>query len=110
MEFVAVFLDSERLDLTVNMALSPPAKCDVKARDGVPILKTPFEIGPRWILLLALENRAQFVKLTHTITCSNYGARITERYRFVFHPKLNMDVTDIPNMPVGIWGCWPAIV
>lgn len=95
------FLDSERLDLTVSMALSPPAKSnDVKARDGMPNLEGTFEIGPEVdFTFWRSENRARFVKLLMPLRAAITVQGSPKDIGFVFHPKLNMDVTDIPNMP-----------
>ena len=59
------FFDTDRVDLTVSVLLSPPSGSDdVPARAGMPDLKATFEIGPQVdITLWRRENRARFVKL-----------------------------------------------
>lgn len=59
------FFDTDRLDFTVSLALSPPASSDdIKARSGMPDLDATFEIGPQMdITFWRSENRARFLKL-----------------------------------------------
>jgi MipA family protein len=95
------FFDSDRLDLTLSMALSAPASSkDVAARAGMPDLNATFEIGPEMdVTLWRSENRARFVKLLLPLRT---GITLTGSPRdigWIFHPKLNMDITDIPGMP-----------
>jgi outer membrane scaffolding protein for murein synthesis (MipA/OmpV family) len=95
------FFDSDWIDLTVSMALSPPASSkDIKARTGMPDIEGTFEIGPQVDLTFwRSENRARFVKLLMPMRAAITVEGSPESIGWVFHPKLNMDVTDIPNMP-----------
>lgn len=94
------FFDSDRLDLTVSAALSPPASSDdISARNGMPDLKATFEIGPQVDLTLwRSENRARFVKLLLPLRAAFTVEGSPKDIGWVFHPKLNLDVTDIPGM------------
>ncbi len=93
--------DSDRVELTVSLALSPPAPSDdVKARAGMPDLETTFEIGPQLDLTLwRSENRARFVKLLLPLRAAVTLESSPESIGWVFHPKLNMDITDLPGLP-----------
>jgi len=97
----ASFFDSDRLDLTVSLALSPPAASeDITARDGMPDLEGTFEIGPQMdVTFWRSENRARFVKLLLPLRAAITVEGSPKDIGFVFHPKLNMDITDLPGMP-----------
>ena len=93
--------DSERVDLTLSLALSPPAPSDdIKARNNMPDLEATFEIGPQLDLTFwRSENRARFVKLLLPLRAAFTVEGSPKDIGWVFHPKLNMDITDLPNMP-----------
>lgn len=95
------FFDSDRLDLTVSMALSAPASSeDITARKGMPDLKGSFEIGPEIdVTLWRSENRARFVKLLLPLRTAVTLEGSPKDIGWVFHPKLNMDITDLPGLP-----------
>ncbi len=95
------FFDSDRLDLTVSMALSAPASSeDITARKGMSDLKGSFEIGPQVdVTLWRSENRARFVKLLLPLRTAITLEGSPKDIGWVFHPKLNMDITDLPGMP-----------
>jgi len=95
------FFDSDRLDLSVSLALSPPVSSDdIKARAGMPDLKSTFEIGPQMdVTFWRSENRARFVKLLLPLRAAVTVEGTPKDIGVVFHPKLNMDITDIPGMP-----------
>ncbi len=95
------FLDTDRLELTVSMALSPPAKSkNINARNGMPDLKGTFEIGPEMdVTFWRSENRARFVKLLLPMRAAFTVEGSPKDIGWVFHPKLNMDITDIPHLP-----------
>ena len=95
------FFDSDRLDLTVSLALSPPANSsDIKARDGMSDLDATFEIGPEMdVTLWRSENRARFVKLLLPLRAAITVQGTPKDIGVVFHPKLNMDITDLPGLP-----------
>ncbi|PKO37924.1 MAG: MipA/OmpV family protein [Betaproteobacteria bacterium HGW-Betaproteobacteria-6] len=94
------FFDSDRVDLTVSLALSPPVSSDdITARAGMPDLEGTFEIGPQMdITFWRSENRARFVKLLLPLRTAITVEGSPKSIGWVFHPKLNMDITDIPGM------------
>lgn len=94
------FFDSDRVDLTVSMALSPPGSSDdIRARSGMPDLEATFEIGPQMdVTFWRSENRARFVKLLLPLRAAFTVEGSPKDIGWVFHPKLNMDITDIPGM------------
>jgi outer membrane scaffolding protein for murein synthesis (MipA/OmpV family) len=94
------FFDSDRLDLTVSLALSPPVSSDnIRARSGMPDLEGTFEIGPEMdVTFWRSENRARFVKLLLPLRAAVTVEGSPKTIGWVFHPKLNMDITDIPGM------------
>lgn len=93
--------DSDRVDLTVSLALSPPvASEDIKARNGMSDLKATFEIGPELdFTFWRSENRARFVKLLMPLRAAVTVEGSPKDIGWVFHPKLNMDITDLPGLP-----------
>jgi MipA family protein len=95
------FFDSDRLDLTVSLALSPPASSkDITARSGMRDLDATFEIGPQMdITFWRSENRARFVKLLLPLRAAFTVEGTPKDIGWVFHPKLNMDITDLPGLP-----------
>lgn len=95
------FFDSDRLDLTVSLALSPPASSeDIKARAGMSDLDATFEIGPQMdVTFWRSENRARFVKLLLPLRAAFTVQGTPRDIGWVFHPKLNMDITDLPGLP-----------
>ena len=95
------FFDSDRLDLTVSAALSPPANSDdIAARTGMPDLKATFEIGPQIDLTLwRSASRARFVKLLLPLRAAFTVEGSPKDIGWVFHPKLNLDITDLPGLP-----------
>lgn len=95
------FFDSDRVDLTVSLALSPPIDSkDIKVRSGMTDLEATFEIGPQMdVTFWRSENRARFVKLLLPLRAAITVEGSPKSIGWVFHPKLNMDITDLPNMP-----------
>lgn len=95
------FFDSDRLDLTVSLALSPPVSSkDIDARNGMSDLKPTFEIGPQMdITFWRSENRARFVKLLLPLRAAFTVESSPKDIGLIFHPKLNMDITDLPGLP-----------
>lgn len=93
--------DTDRIDFSVSVALSPPAKSkDVKARTGMPNLDATFEIGPQLDLTLwRSTDRARFLKLLLPLRAAFTVDRSPQDVGWVFHPRLNLDVTDLPAMP-----------
>lgn len=94
------FFDSDRVDLTVSLALSPPVSSDdITARAGMPDLEGTFEIGPQMdVTFWRSENRARFVKLLLPLRAAITVQGSPKDIGWVFHPKLNMDITDITGM------------
>lgn len=97
----ASFFDSDFIDLTVSMALSPPANSsEIKARTGMSDLEGTFEIGPQIDLTFwRSENKARFIKLLMPLRAAFTVEGSPKDIGWVFHPKLNMDITDLPGMP-----------
>lgn len=97
----ASFFDSDFIDLTVSMALSPPASSsEIKARTGMSDLEGTFEIGPQIDLTFwRSENKARFIKLLMPLRAAITVESSPKDIGWVFHPKLNMDITDLPGLP-----------
>lgn len=95
------FFDTDRIDLTVSLALSPPANSDdIRARAGMPNLDATFEIGPQMdVTLWRSENRARFVKLLLPLRAAFTVEGSPKDIGWVFHPRLNLDITDLPGLP-----------
>ncbi|MEF8720311.1 MAG: MipA/OmpV family protein [Candidatus Accumulibacter necessarius] len=95
------FFDSDRVDLSVSLALSPPGSSDdIRARSGMPNLEATFEIGPQMdITFWRSENRARFVKLLLPLRAAFTVESSPQDVGWVFHPRVNMDITDLPGMP-----------
>ena len=96
----ASLFDSDRVDLTISAALSPPSSSkDIRIRNGMPDLEGSFEIGPQVNLTLwRSDDRARFVKLLLPMRAAFTLEGSPKDIGWVFHPKLNMDVTDIPGL------------
>lgn len=96
----ASLFDSDRVDLTVSAALSPPSSSkDIRARNGMPDLEGSFEIGPQLDLTLwRADDRARFVKLLLPVRAAFTLEGSPKDIGWVFHPKLNMDITDLPGL------------
>ena len=97
----ASFFDSDFIDLTVSMALAPPASSsEIRARTGMSDLEGTFEIGPQIDLTFwRSENKARFVKLLMPLRAAITVEGSPQNVGWVFHPKLNMDITDLPGLP-----------
>ncbi len=95
------FLDTDRIDFTVSAFLSPPSGSDnIPARAGMPDLKATFEIGPQVdVTLWRSENRARFVKLRLPLRAAFTVEGPPQDVGWVFHPNLNLDITDLPGLP-----------
>lgn len=88
-------------DMTVSAALSPPAFSeDVIAREGMPDLEATFEVGPQLNLTFwRSENKARHLKLLLPLRKAYTLERSPQDLGWVFHPKLNVDVRDLPGLP-----------
>ena len=95
------FFDTDRVDLTVSLALSPPmGSNDIPIRTGMPDLKATFEVGPQVDLTLwRSENRARFLKLLMPLRAALTVEGSPQGVGWVFSPTLNVDITDLPGMP-----------
>ncbi|MGB4912312.1 MAG: MipA/OmpV family protein [Candidatus Dechloromonas phosphoritropha] len=95
------FFDTDRVDFTVSLALSPPTGSeDIRARAGMPDLKATFEIGPQVDLTLwRSENRARFLKLRLPLRTALTVEGSPQDVGWVFSPNANFDITDLPGLP-----------
>lgn len=93
--------DSERVDLNVSFALSPPVSSDsVSAREGMPRLASTLEFGPQLDLLLwRSNNHARSLKLQVPLRTAYTLEKSPKQVGWVLHPKLNLDVTDVAGFP-----------
>lgn len=91
---------SDRVNLTVSAALSPPAPSeDIVARAGMPDLRASFELGPQLDLTLwRAENRERTLKLLLPLRTAYTLERSPQHIGWVFHPKLNLDMGDMPGL------------
>ena len=96
----ASLFDSDRVDLTISAALSPPSSSkDIHIRAGMPDLEASFEIGPQLDLTLwRAADRARFVKLLLPLRAAFTVENSPRDIGWVFHPKLNMDIADLPGL------------
>jgi len=97
----AQLFDSERLELTVSGALSPPAASkDVRARSGMADLRASAEIGPQLNVNL-WHNTAgtRQLKLLLPLRAAFTLERQPQDLGWVFHPRLNLDLTALPGLP-----------
>jgi outer membrane scaffolding protein for murein synthesis (MipA/OmpV family) len=97
----AELFDSDRAELTVSAALSPPAASeDIRARAGMPDLRANVEIGPQLNLTLwQTEGQARRLQLLLPLRAAYTLERNPQSLGWVLHPKLNLDVTDVPGLP-----------
>jgi hypothetical protein len=66
----------------------------------MPDLKATFEIGPQVdVTLWRSENRARFVKLRLPLRAAFTVEGPPQDVGWVFHPNLNLDITDLPGLP-----------
>jgi MipA family protein len=97
----ARLFDSDRVELTVSAALSPPAASDeIRVREGMPDLRASFEVGPQLNLTLwESANQARQLKLLLPLRTAYTIERSPKSLGWVLHPKLNLDLTDLPGLP-----------
>jgi MipA family protein len=93
--------DSEIVDLTLSLSASPPTNSDdIEVREGMPDLKTTAEFGPQIdITLWQSETLSRSLKLRLPTRAAFTVERSPESVGWVFSPKLNLDITDLPAMP-----------
>lgn len=99
--FRGQLFESERVDLTVSAALSPPAPSrKIRAREGMPDLQANFEVGPQLDLTLwTSRNHERVLKLLLPLRVAHTLERNLQNIGWVFHPKLNLDLRDLPALP-----------
>ncbi len=97
----AELFDSDRVELTVSAALSPPASSeDIRAREGMPDLRANFELGPQLNLTLwQTEGKARELRLLLPLRTAFTLQRSPESIGWVLHPKLNLDLKDLSGLP-----------
>lgn len=97
----AELFGSDRAELTVSAALSPPASSeDIRARAGMPDLLANFEVGPQLNLTLwQTEGKARQLKLLLPLRAAYTLQRNPQSLGWVLHPKLNLDLTDLSGLP-----------
>jgi outer membrane protein len=110
----ARLFDSDRLELTVSGALSPPATSEeIRVRAGMPDLRANVELGPQLnVRLWRSEDERHQLKLLLPLRTAFTLEKEPRHIGWVFHPKLNLDLTALPGLPgwnVGIqagplWG------
>lgn len=97
----AELFDSNRFDLTVSAALSPPAASeDIRARAGMPDLDATVEVGPQLNVKLwtAADGNRQLQLLMPLRTAFTLN-RNSKNIGWVFHPKLNLDIGGVSALP-----------
>jgi outer membrane scaffolding protein for murein synthesis (MipA/OmpV family) len=97
----ARLFDSDRVELTVSAALSPPAASDeIRVREGMPDLRASFEVGPQLNLTLwESANQARQLKLLLPLRTAYTIERSPKSLGWVLHPKLNLDISDLSGFP-----------
>ena len=97
----AELFESDRLELTVSGALSPPAASDdIRARAGMPDLDANIEFGPQVnVKLWQGEQSARQLKLLLPLRAAFTLNKQFQNIGWVFHPKLNLDVGSLPALP-----------
>lgn len=93
--------DSDRVDLTLSLSASPPTDSDdVALRKGMPDLKPTAEFGPQVDLTLwRSDSHARFLKLRLPLRAAFTVEGPPQDVGWVFHPNLNLDITDLPGLP-----------
>jgi outer membrane scaffolding protein for murein synthesis (MipA/OmpV family) len=93
--------DSELVDLTLSFSASPPTNSDdIDVREGMPDLKTTFELGPQIDLTLwRNETQTRSLRLRVPARAAFTVERSAESIGWIFSPRLNLDITDLPALP-----------
>lgn len=96
----AQLMDTDRLDLTFSGALSPPAASeDIRARAGMPDLLASVEFGPQIdVTLWRSADRSRQLQLLLPWRAAFTLDRHARSIGWVFHPKLNLDLTRVPGL------------
>ena len=97
----AELFESNRLELTVSGALSPPASSDdILARAGMPDLDANIEFGPQVnVKLWQGEQPGRQLKLLLPLRAAFTLNKRFQSIGWVLHPKLNLDVGSLPALP-----------
>jgi len=97
----AELFNSERAELTLSVALSPPAASkDIRARAGMPDLRASLEIGPQLNLTLwQTDDRARQLKLLLPMRTAFTLQKDSRSLGWVVHPKINLDIGDLRGLP-----------
>lgn len=97
----AELFESDRVELTVSGALSPPASSDdIRARTAMPDLDANIEFGPQINLKLwEAEHGGRQLKLLMPLRAAFTLDSQPKNIGWVFHPKLNLDVGSLPALP-----------
>lgn len=92
--------ESDDIDFTLSAALSPPASSrKIRARDGMPDLDANFEIGPQIdVSLWRNVRRSRQIKFQMPVRAAFTLDRRPQSIGWVIHPRLNLDITDLPGM------------
>ncbi len=93
--------DSDRVDLTLSLAASPPTDSDeVDIRAGMADLKPTAEFGPQVDLTLWRDaDRARFLKLRLPLRAAFTVEGSPRGIGWIFSPNLNLDIADPPALP-----------
>lgn len=96
----AQLFESDRINLTISAALSPPVSSrKILAREGMPDLAASFEVGPQIdFTLWQSDTRARHLKLQLPLRAAFSLEHQPKSLGWVFHPKLNLDLTDQPYL------------
>lgn len=98
--FRGQLFESDRVDLSVSAALSPPAYSrKIRAREGMPDLEANFEVGPQLDLTLwTSADQERVLRLHLPLRVAHTLNRDLQNIGWVFHPKLNLDLRDLPGL------------
>lgn len=97
----AELFESDRVELTVSGALSPPASSDdIRVRAGMPDLDANLEFGPQLNLKLwEAKHGSRQLKLLLPLRAAFTLNGQPKSIGWVFHPKLNLDLGSLPTLP-----------
>lgn len=96
-----VLFDSDRIDLGISLAASPPVGSDRSgARAGMPDLDATAEVGPQLDLTLwRSDGHARALKLILPLRTAFTLSGQPHQEGWVFSPALNLDITDMAALP-----------
>lgn len=96
-----IFFDSDRVELNLSLAASPPVSShDVAARRDMPNLKPSLELGPSVDLKLwQSANRDAKFRLFLPVRGAFTVERDPQFIGWQFTPRLNLDVENLPGLP-----------